>query len=83
MSNKSFSFSMNEVAFKAWRETVPREKALHDAITEDLAAKALDRDDGRLTTIQRQACRQLVNEDGEFDAEAVVDELESDGGEQR
>lgn len=64
MSNKSFSFTMDEQAFTAWRETVPREKALHDAITEDLAAKALDRDDGRLSAIQREACRQLLEIEG-------------------
>lgn len=82
MSNKSFSFSMDEVAFRAWRETIPREKALHDAIPEDLAAKALDRDDGRLSHEQRTACRQLVDDktpDEDISTGAIADRLE--GGE--
>lgn len=78
MSNKSFSFSMDEVAFRAWRETIPREKALHDAIPEDLAARALDRDDGRLSPEQLEACKQLVADGGEIDADHVVEELEGE-----
>lgn len=60
MSTTSFSFSMDKLAYRAWKQTVPRDKALHDAIPEDLARIALERDNGELTEQQRRACQQLL-----------------------
>lgn len=61
MSTKSFSFSMDAEAYRAWKQTVPRDKRLHDAIPEDLARIALERDSGELTDQQRAACKALVD----------------------
>jgi hypothetical protein len=75
MDSKSFSFSMIAAAFEGWKRTVPRDKPLHNAIPEDLARVALDRDDGELSMQQREACRQLIDNEG-VESEIVVEELE-------
>lgn len=64
MTTKSFSFAMVEQAWEGWKRTIPRDKRLHDAVPEDLARVALERDDGELTDEQRQACRELLDDDG-------------------
>lgn len=75
MDTKSFSFSMIALAFEGWKRTVPRDKALHNAIPEDLARVALQRDDGELSAKQREACKHILGKDYELDPEAVVEEL--------
>lgn len=63
MNSKSFSFSMDAQAFQAWKRTVPRDQPLHDAIPEDLARAALERDNNDLTDEHRQACRMLLEQE--------------------
>lgn len=77
MSSKSFSFAMLEQAWEGWKQTLPRDKPLHDAVPEDLARIALERDNGQLAPIQREACKRVLD-DGEIDLDPdeVVRELQ-------
>ena len=61
MTTTSFSFSIDEKAWKAWKNTInDRDKNLEDALREDIALVTLQRADGDLPEDRRRACEGLI-----------------------